>query len=487
MSNVVVNAGAGTGKTWTIKTWVKRAFCDPYARDAVPSQEQKEIWDAMTALGSLNSIYMTSFTSDAAEQLGVGLPKEVHCSSTYGMGLRVAKTNGMAKRVDTGGWKYVKILSEFMGDVKDEHRWKGARQAIEELCVKARLELYRQVDTKQLNDLAEHYGVEIPSHGADMALNAINYMLREGLKRVDEFDYTDMVWIPTLHMIIPKEHDLIIVDEYQDMGKAQQEICYRMAKHTVAIGDPHQAIYGFIGADSDAYSSFIRTLGRRIGGVSILPLNQTRRCAKAIVEAANKYVPELKAADNAIDGKVTYCATWNIDLKSLDSDTMVICPTNAPLVSLLFQMQKFGIKGYIRKSDLVHQMISYVTSHTKGIEELRSSIERMIEKYSSSGGRRAAINRDKYQCLKEIADECTTTSAVAATINSMFPTRPVPMALPMSTVHRAKGLEWNKILFWEYDRCGALAEQPWEHEQAKNQLYVGITRAKKELTMARSR
>ena len=89
--NLVVRALAGTGKTTTFKWAVHQLFYSKVPDRFVPSEEQQIIWDEVLKDRDLTSIHMTSFSTDATEQLGAGLPKGVSCSSTYGIGLSCAK------------------------------------------------------------------------------------------------------------------------------------------------------------------------------------------------------------------------------------------------------------------------------------------------------------------------------------------------------------------------------------------------------------
>lgn len=489
--HLVVMACAGTGKTTTVTNGVRAMFRTRLPDWYKPTDEQMAIQSEMMRAEYPGDTHLTSFSTDAANQLASGMPDGATSSSTYSMGLRCAKAVGMAKKLDMGkpSWKYGRLLSEFFQGVgfREEQRWKGMRQDMLDLVDKAKLELLRELDEGQLIDLADHYGVDIPYTGRELFLGAINYMLRRGLEEVGEFNYTDMVWIPPMLGLVRKQYEHLIVDEYQDMGKAQQEICYRIARKIIAIGDPNQAIYGFIGADANATQNFLHALGVWRRGVKQLPLTLTRRCPKAIVDLANQYVPELKAMPEAPDGVLRHMQSFQFDPMKLEKTDMVICPTNAPLISLMFRLNKVGIKAFVRKTDVVDKMAKFLNSHSeKGMESLRSAIDAQLEIHTAKQGKYAAINIDKFTCLKEIAAECHTIDAAVRSLNSMFVDDEVPGTIRLSTVHRSKGLEANRVIFWEYDRAGRMAKLDWERKQVRNLLYVGITRAKKELWMVKS-
>ena len=406
--NLVIEALAGTGKTFTIKTGVNLMHWLPLPRGITLTEQQTAIVEAMQAEDHPGTLHMTSFSSDATAQLGKGLPDGVTCSSTYGMGMRAAKREGMA-----GGksdFKYAKILSDFLGGRWEaERKYKGLTKDALTLCEKARLGLKRQLTEEELTDLAEWYGIEVAD--VEFCTKAVNHLLTEGLRYTQSFDYTDMVWIPVLKNLIRKEYDHLIVDEYQDMGIAQQEICYRVARRVIAIGDPNQAIYGFMGADADATKNFCAALGRTIRKVQTLPLTVTRRCCKAVVEYANGVIPTgLVAMPDASDGTVDYKRVEDFQmawtefsstgsmvnrqiagkiLGEIGPKDMVICPTNAPMVMLLFKLVKAGKKAYVRKSEIVDDMRTYVSDFTKGIEELRKAIRGNVERLEGAKPSRA--------------------------------------------------------------------------------------------------
>lgn len=484
--NVVVNALAGTGKTTTIAEAV-HALSGNSRRPFKPSEEQREIIETIQLQKYVGRMHMTSFSTDATEQLQEKVPACVEASSTYGMGLAAAKRLGMAGRVDRGDWKYGAILTEFMKGIRDDERHKGMRMDLLSLCGKARLNLSMQLNEEQLEDLAAHYGIDIPWNGKQLFLDAINHLLLEGRRQENYFDYVDMVYIPCVLGILSPKYDQLFVDEYQDMGKAQQEVCCRVGRRIIAIGDPNQAIYGFIGADCNATESFRRRLTDRFGGVKVLPLSYTRRCGHEIVAEANKIVPALKALPEAPQGivKNTSCDAFNP--MGLNPGDMLICPTNAPLVSLMFRLNKAGIVAFIRKSDIVDRMIDYVQGYEeKGFDKLVGGIEKMLESVQGKNTRKARQIRDRYQAMKEICEQEYTISGVIRSIAMMFDNKDRPNAVKLSTVHRAKGQEADRVVFWEWDRCGAYAELPWEKVEANNLKYVGVTRAKHELIMCRS-
>lgn len=482
--HVVVDALAGTGKTTTVKQGVKQMFFQKSPPWFKATAEQEAVIAAMRLEDHAGQLAMTSFTTDATEQLAYNAPDGIKTQSTYGMGMSACKRAGMATSVDrTNFFKQNELYSKFSGgEWQGEKKLPGARFGIIELCTKARLGLKREVTQQEVIELADHYAVDLKAP-SDYTTEAINYMLKEGLKQTDRVDFVDMVWMPNLLGLIRKEYDHLIVDEYQDMGVAQQEICCRIARRIVAIGDINQAIYGFIGADVDASGSFQTILNRSPRKLLRLPLTETRRCPVSVVEQANKILPTgLKALPEAPEGKVHQSDIMSVGLGEFKPGDMVICPTNAPLCFLLFKLVKAGKKAYVRKSDIADSMKKYVKEFNKGIEELRIGISRNIDRVSNQRSTRSTrVQLDKWMALEEITRNCSTVDEVSKVLNKLFVEDESGGAIRLSSVHRAKGLEADRVFFWEWNLANQYCEKQWEFNQAKNLQYVGITRAKKEL------
>lgn len=484
--NIVVEALAGTGKTFAMTNGIRLMHWLTLPKGLKGSDEQQAIWTAMQAEGHPGTCHLTSFSTDATAQLKKNLPEGVTASSTYGMGFSAAKKSGIAGTKSE--YKYFRIMSDYLGG-----RWKGeaanpglTKTAVG-LCEKARLSLKRVLSGEELKTMADHYGVEVGN--VEQTTEAVNHLLKEGLKQSNVFDYTDMVWIPVLKNLIQKKYDHLVVDEYQDMGIAQQEICYRSARRVLAIGDENQAIYGFIGADSNAAGNFRIALRRTGRGLETFSLTVTRRCCKAVVRKANELVSGLRAMEGAPEGLVDRKARGFSPVKgggsvNIGPKDMVICPTNAPLVSLLFQLVKAGAKAYVRKSDVVDQMRTYVSEFTKGIGELRIAIKRNIDRLEEQRSTRTSrAGLDKYRCLEEVANASPTITDVGRALATLFVDDNRPGATRLSSVHRSKGLEADHVWFWNWNLCGQYAEQPCEKVQARNLQYVGFTRAKTHLTL----
>ena len=57
-------------------------------------------------------------------------------------------------------------------------------------------------------------------------------------------------------------------------------------------------------------------------------------------------------------------------------------------------------------------------------------------------------------------------------------------AVTLSTVHRAKGLEAERVIILRPDLLPLAVERTWEKVQERNVKYVALTRSKRELIFA---
>ena len=101
------------------------------------------------------------------------------------------------------------------------------------------------------------------------------------------------------------------------------------------VGDDRQAIMGFAGASANALDDMIEELK-----ADVLPLTMTWRCPKAVVALAQRYVPDIQAADEAIEGVVSYATELPAELLATDA---ILCRNTAPLVDQAYALIRRGI------------------------------------------------------------------------------------------------------------------------------------------------
>jgi len=121
-------------------------------------------------------------------------------------------------------------------------------------------------------------------------------------------DFTDqeMLLLRALHesetvrTSLAEELDLVLVDEFQDTSPIQLAVFVelaKLAKRSVWVGDPKQAIYGFRGTDAGLIASVLDDIPLW-GGSLGAPLTSSRRSVPSLVNLANEMFgpafPKLK-------------------------------------------------------------------------------------------------------------------------------------------------------------------------------------------------
>lgn len=100
--------------------------------------------------------------------------------------------------------------------------------------------------------------------------------------------------------------DVVLLDEFQDTSEAQMRLLRALFAErpdladapvpVMAVGDPHQSIYGWRGASSTTLSSFPRLFGAGGEDTPVLPLSTSWRNDEAILACANAIAAPLSEA-----------------------------------------------------------------------------------------------------------------------------------------------------------------------------------------------
>lgn len=314
-------------------------------------------------------------------------------------------------------------------------------------------------------------------------------------------DFDDMIWLPIITDVRVWQHDWVLVDESQDTNPARRALARRMLKKTgriLFVGDRHQAIYGFTGADNDSVDQIIRDFN-----CELLPLTITYRCPQSVVAEAQKYVSHIQAAETAPLGEVMTLSRegWDNlaagrahllnDTKPLAVGDAILCRNTKPLVSLAFNLIKQGIACQVEGRDIGQGLIKLaqrwkVRSTTELHTRLEAYREREVEKLNAKGRETTAeALNDRVDTLLILMDGCPDIKCVVDKITRMFQDtegKPAKTVL-LSTVHKAKGREWRRVFILGRDRYmpSKWARQEWQLEQENNLIYVAVTRAQDHL------
>lgn len=256
----------------------------------------------------------------------------------------------------------------------------------------------------------------------------------------------------------------------------------------IAVGDRHQAIYGFTGADADA----LDLIGDAVSAVR-MPLTVTYRCPKAVVKYAHQYVSHINAHKSAPEGIVRNITTPLIqEAKSGDA---ILCRFNAPLVKYAYSFIAAGIAVKVEGREIGTGLKTLARrwkskTFTQLLDNLDKYQDRETAKYRAKEQESKAVGvEDKVTCLKILINRIQSTKIqgspvdlICAEVDKIFADNVGDDVVLLSSIHKSKGREWTNV-FWLQTGPSKWARKDWELDQENNLCYVAATRAKFQLIL----
>jgi len=459
--NTVVQAVAGSGKTWTIVEATK----------LIPPNQ---------------SAIFVAFNRSIANELKKKLPSHVKAQTLHGVGYSMFFSNAPEQK-EVNESKLRTIIEEsFQNSSKEKKVF--MREIIP--LIKATL---CNVNVDDIMDLAEEYNVANFDVINESTIKSINLVLRK-CKEHKTIDYDDMIWIPIVKGFKGRKYDWVFVDEVQDLNRAQLELIKKICNgntRIIAVGDSRQSIYAFRGADTNSINNF-----KEYFNAGELPLSICYRCPKKVIDLAQTIVPEIEAPSTALDGKVNRVYSDEFNLCNIEHGDLILCRTNAPLIETAFALIRQHKKVVVRGRDIGKNILNIANKFDcKSLEELITQIMRAkdrqqsilikIEDLRNKAEQKARAMRliDIYDTILAISENANTLDDFRHVITDLFSDR--EEGIICSSVHKAKGLEYDTVYILDYNTLmpHPMAETQKELEQENNIKYVAITRAKKELNL----
>jgi DNA helicase II / ATP-dependent DNA helicase PcrA len=516
--HLMVKALAGTGKTTTLVQGARAVVgLDPTIMvtpngDEVliePSPQQEAIWAAMAeGRENVKTVGFVAFGTDIAAELARRVPPGCEAMTLHKLGYRAVNSAYGFCSVDR--YRVGRLVAELTGLDKSELMEKepGLLQAVEKLVALVKLNLVPldvEDDTELgavcaiLDDLARHYDVDLEDYLKDRVYDLVPQVVARCRQLSDRtVDFNDMVWLPTANGLAVRKYDLLMVDEAQDLNRAQQALARAAGRRLVFCGDPNQAIFGFAGADSESMPRLSKELAATPRGCLELPLTVTRRCGKAIVAEAQCYVPEFEAhADNA-EGRVLHAGMRGAQVDGrcyedvVAPGDFVLCRVTAVLLAECFRHLAQGRRALVLGRDIGKGLKALVRSFkVDTIPELVTALDAWLAQETAKERARTNPNeqrlialQDKHACLMVFVRNSSSMKEVVARIDSLFTDNAGAPAIIHATIHKAKGLEASRVFFLR-PKAGPcphpMSRTPWQKGQELNLCYVAVTRAISEL------
>jgi DNA helicase-2/ATP-dependent DNA helicase PcrA len=312
--------------------------------------------------------------------------------------------------------------------------------------------------------------------------------------------------------------EVLIVDEAQDLSRLQWAVVERLASVTRRVvigGDDDQAIFQWAGAD---VQTFIDMPGR------VLTLDQSWRVPRSVAEVASEVLsrvknrrpktwkPRLDENGNAVEGEVKRVVSLDeVDFQS-GEDTLVLSRNLAPLRDdaepllrgdgIMYENQ-YGYSSV--KRSVVDAILTWERLR-RGEHVPVSEVEKVYEQMSVGRGflrghkklpgfpdRDAMVDMEAlvmhgglttdliwHEALEKMAREDRVYMTKALRTGQKLTEKPT---VRLSTIHGSKGGEAQHVVLLRdvAYRTAREAQDQWEQEARV--FYVGVTRAKRKLTI----
>lgn len=171
----------------------------------------------------------------------------------------------------------------------------------------------------------------------------------------------------SVRAVLADELDLVMVDEFQDTSPLQLALFVelaKLAKRSIWVGDPKQAIYGFRGTDASLISGVIGAIPGW-GGTIGEPLTKSRRSTPALVSLTNAvfgdaFLPDLAPQDVQLQPvrkelpDQPSLFNWNFDSDKNGTDYLALGQAIAELLASKVQVEDKKTKNLraIRPGDI---------------------------------------------------------------------------------------------------------------------------------------
>lgn len=416
---------------------------------------------------------MVAFASANQKDLERKAPEGVTVLTFHALGFRASrKAFPKVGRPDDKGEKLKGFIKAEKGEDPETYDLRDNLAKCVSLCKGYLAERYEDIDP-----IMDRHDIDPCGESREAFITTVLRVMLACKKDTSRMDFDDMIWFPNVYNLNLDKYGHVLMDEDQDLTAAQINIalgsCAKDGRIT-GVGDEHQAIYAFRGADSNAVQNIVNRLNAKR-----LTLSVTYRCAKSIVALAQQFVPGLEAGPNAEEGLVKDLSENDMENLAQPGD-FILSRTNAPLIKWCLALLKARVPANIQGKDLGKNMLSLI-KRSKSVsvdgflgwlgEYEAMEVERMVQ-----AKREPSVLQDKMECLRTLCEGTRDLSEVKDNISKLFYEGDDNQArVILSTTHKAKGMERDRVFML------ADTYRPGKNQEEDNLTYVAYTRAKREL------
>jgi DNA helicase-2/ATP-dependent DNA helicase PcrA len=509
-------AGAGTGKTRTVTHRIAYGIAKGYyAANRVlaltyTNRAAGELRARLRQLG-IGAVSVKTFHAAALSQLEffwpqfAGVPAPAVLESKARLISKVA--DEIKIRLDAGA------LRDFAGEIE-----------------------WRKYSMLSMDEYAELVKSRPKVAGLSPAKNLELQKAYEDAKiKAQKVDWEDVL-VLTLGMLraepralahVQQQYRFFTVDEYQDISPLQHALLDTwLGNHSdlCVVGDPNQTIYSFTGATSE----YLQNFGSRYPDANVIQLTRNYRSTQQIVSFANRLTTESAIVEplrsegdvglaprslsfaTVADECDALAATirTKLDQGVKPSDVAVLYRVNGQSEAIEHALTQAGIDYQVRGGErffnrpeiqnAIRAVRAEAVSNTdkplyQSVTEIVRSLGWQTQQPSEKGSPREKWESlNSFLAITEELPEGATVADFAKELDERQRSQhePIKAAVTLSTMHAAKGLEWDMVFIVGLTE-GYLpityAQTESEIREEQRLLYVGLTRARKELTLSWAR
>lgn len=454
-NNIVIEAGAGTGKTSTLQllardTPNRRGLYVAFNK-AIATEAARKFHGTAVQARTVHSLAFASVGKGYAARLNTKYmfwhDKSRHLAITEAFDLGAEATGRFLSK---------KVLTRLATETVDNFT-RSDRDEISLADVPDLPNLGQLPDADAA--LGEHLVVLARRYWADL--------LDPAGKLPFKHDYYLKLWSldrPNLDV------DYILFDEAQDASPQMTAVISAQTGAQVAVvGDPNQAIYGWRGAE-DAMEAF---------GGERTRLTQSFRFGQAIADEANCWLERLQSPLRLVGKPDAPSSVW----ASKRQPEAVLTRTNVGAIREVLRAQaaghKVGIAGTSKTGELRALAKAALDLQERG-HTTHPDLD-IFHAWSDVVAFTQLDDGSDMAALVKVIEEYTAPGVIAA-LDECVPTEEASQVI--STAHVAKGLEWFHVRiasdFHEPGKTEDGTPKPLSREEG-NLAYVAVTRAQRHL------
>ena len=351
-------------------------------------------------------------------------------------------------------------------------------------------------------------------------LKILDTKSRQQFETQGVIDFTDMLWI-TFNKLKYDNWEVpywalytnIYCDEVQDFSNIQLNFL-KFIKRTkgryVFIGDFHQAIYNFAGANAQAFNQ----IPKMFAPVKTFDLPICYRCAKSHLSRVNReYGIPILPCDDAPMGFVKTIDKNKISEYAKAGD-MVISRKNKWIAEVVLDLARNGTPIFIEDKEMVAAIKRQIlSSKCTSVGTLEKFLQKVISNYNkklfeivSKNVREGGHEEERLEAVAETNSKIDNTSFLLEIlegylenhassdsvskfsnfIDKLLNTTPSPNCIRLCSIHKAKGLEATNVFVLNEAKINYDFRNSKEQNiQEKNLSYIATTRAKEGLYLVK--